>query len=312
MLHRWICALALLAAGCNSYTPPALPTTPSPTATTPARLVLLASSRTDQQLDVSAQVLTSDGHGVPNIAVTFALTGGAVTPATVTTDATGWAKAVAIGSGTATLTATTATLHSSATVIGGATSLSVSLIVPSVIVNATSAFSASVSGSPIGGPFTFAWTYGDGVSESGGASTITHKYAATGTYQASVVVKDGAGRSATGLATAIVSDPPAPPPPAPPAPAPTLSVTLTCTGNTHATPSPCNVSATYGGVQLASTAITSAVWDFGDGSTQTILNSPLASKAYAQAGVYVVTATVTATTIDGAKTASASKSITVN
>jgi PKD repeat protein len=64
---------------------------------------------------------------------------------------------------------------------------------------------------------------------------------------------------------------------------------------------------------VASNAITSIVWDFGDGFTETVANSPIRSRNYAQAGAYTVTATATATTSDGSKTAPiASKAITVN
>jgi hypothetical protein len=71
---------------------PSAPSVAAQAQTTPARLVLNAGSRPDQQLDVTAQVLTADGHGVANVAVTFALSGGAVTPATVTSDASGFCQ----------------------------------------------------------------------------------------------------------------------------------------------------------------------------------------------------------------------------
>jgi PKD repeat protein len=188
----------------------------------------------------------------------------------------------------------------------------VTLTVPTAVVTTASSFHATVTGSAIGGPFTYAWVFGDGSIDQSAAANATHTYATTGSYKATVTVTDGAGRSATSAGSAVVTDAPAPAPPAPPAPAAALALTLTCTAATHGTATPCNVSATYGSANIASNLITSVAWDFGDGSTQTIANSPLASRTYLQAGSYLVTATVTATTTDGAKTATATKAISVN
>jgi hypothetical protein len=59
--------------------------------------VLLASSRTDQQLDVTAQLLDAAEHvGIPNVDVALSITGGSVTPALAKTDAAGKVLATAI------------------------------------------------------------------------------------------------------------------------------------------------------------------------------------------------------------------------
>lgn len=103
----------------------------------------------------------------------------------------------------------------------------------------------------------------------------------------------------------------APPPVVtPPPPAPTLAATLSCTPVTHGSPTPCNVTATYGGVPLASAAVTNVDWDWGDGvATSTAV--PVSTRTYVNAGSYTVLAVVTATTVDGAKTATGTKTITV-
>lgn len=313
-------ALALVVAtccvACSVYQPPALPSTPSSTAAaTPgaqSRIVLVASSRADQQLDISAQVLDAKGLGIPGIAVAFTIVGGIVTPQTVTTDASGNAKAIGIASGNTTLSATTGALTQAVT---GATPLSVTLAVPSIVVNNPSQFTATVVGAPLGGPFTYVWTYGDGTGDTGTTNTIAHAYR-IGSFNATVKVTDGAGRSATGSATAVVTDVPAVVTPTPtPAATKVLSITLTCTAAAHATPSVCNVAATYGSDNIASNKISSVTWDWGDGTNplQVVANSPLASHTYLQAGVYLISGTVTAVTSDGSKTADAvTKSITVS
>jgi hypothetical protein len=315
-------ASVLLLAGCHSPSSPSLPpaTTPDPTRSTiPTHIQILAASRQDQRLDVTAQVLSADGHGVPSIPVSFTVGDGTVTPSLVTSDGNGNAKTVAVTTAPTTITADigggiTASFTST---IPSASSLSVSLSVPSVVVNTTSTLTASANSQPIGGPFTYTWTFGDGKTESGSASAIGHAYPGIGSYAASVTVRDGGGRTATSTATASVTDVPVVPPVVtPPAPVKALAATVSCTAQAHGTPTPCNVSVTYGADIVASNAVTSIVWDFGDGFTETVLNSPIRSRNYAQAGTYTVAATVTATTSDGAARPPADRvyrrSITVN
>jgi hypothetical protein len=93
---------------CDAYEPPAAPTIPtSPGASTlPARLVLAVSSRLDDRLDVGANVISADGHTLPNVLVTFSIEAGTVTPATAMTDATGVARAVAVSTAMTTISAT--------------------------------------------------------------------------------------------------------------------------------------------------------------------------------------------------------------
>jgi hypothetical protein len=99
--RRWragglILATALFVPACyDGVQPPPLPPAPTPS-TAPARLVLTASSGFNQQLNVSAQVLSSSGLAVPNVTVAFAIGAGTITPSTATTDGTGTAGATAV------------------------------------------------------------------------------------------------------------------------------------------------------------------------------------------------------------------------
>jgi hypothetical protein len=95
---------------CEGYQPPAAPTPAvNPAAsTTPARLVLSASARPDQRIDLSAQVLNVDGHGLPNVVVTFGIGAGSISPATAPTGVSGIAHASAVSTSWTTITATIA------------------------------------------------------------------------------------------------------------------------------------------------------------------------------------------------------------
>lgn len=302
-------AAALLAFACGDvHTPGQDITAPStPTATgAPTQIRVLGSSRSDQQLDITAQVLTADGKPVGNIPVQFSLTNGILNPVVATTDASGNAKTIAATFAASVITAKIGTgLTGSGTfAIASGSPLTVSINAPSVVVGSSTTLTASTNTAAIGGAFTYVWTFGDAKSETGTAASIAHAYPGIGSYTASVKVTDGAGRSATAGTTATVTDVPV----VTPAPSTTtdtsgLVASLTCTAAAHSTPSPCNVSVTYNGKALASTSITGIAWDWGDGSTVAGAAVPLGSHTYAQAGSYVVTATATATTTDGSKTA---------
>ena len=91
-------ALSFVIAACEAYEPPPLPTTPSnPAASTvPTSILLTASSTFQQQLDVDALVLSADGHGVPNVVVTFSVDNGSISPPSAATDGTGKAQSSAV------------------------------------------------------------------------------------------------------------------------------------------------------------------------------------------------------------------------
>lgn len=116
--------------------------------------------------------------------------------------------------------------------------------------------------------------------------------------------------------------PPLPPPPScatdpslcpPPPPPPTLAVSLTCTAAIHTSPTPCNVNVSYGGTPLLVTTISQVDWNWGDGAVSTTVppTAPISTHAYVSAGSFTVFVTVTATTPDGVKMATASRGLVI-
>jgi hypothetical protein len=116
-------ALSFVVGACEAYEPPPLPTTPSnPAASTvPTNIVLTASSTFKQQLAVDAMVLSADGHGIPNVVVTFSVDNGSISPVTAATDSSGNALSTAVTTTGTTVRAT----------IGGGINASVNVL-PSV------------------------------------------------------------------------------------------------------------------------------------------------------------------------------------
>lgn len=160
------------------------------------------------------------------------------------------------------------------------------------------------------GPFQFAWAFGDGALEQGTSPNVTHRYAADGLKLIAVTATDADGRTAaTSTAVTVKADLPAtstaPPyvPPAPtPTPAPTLRADLTCSPASSGSSTPCNISASFGGVPLASGQVTSVAWDFGDGASA--IGGVTSSHVYAQPGTYAIVFTLTATTPVGVQSTS--------
>lgn len=168
-------------------------------------------------------------------------------------------------------------------------------------------------------PLSYAWTFGDGAWADGPSATLTHAYDQDGLKTIRLTVTDANGRTGSGYREMMIqsnvvvsNDPPVVlPPPAPTPPQlPTLSTVATCTGNAHGSPSPCNVNTYYGGSVLPSSAISNVDWDWGDG-LQTAAGGVVSAHSYVNAGTYNVFATVTATTVDGPKTATTFRSLVV-
>jgi hypothetical protein len=79
-------------------------------------------------------------------------------------------------------------------------------------------FSASTSDA-WSGPASVSWDFGDGTTAAG--PTVTHVYAAAGTYQVTVTATDGAGNTTASTGTVVVPAPASPPDPGSSTPAPT-------------------------------------------------------------------------------------------
>ena len=103
-----IVALAFVVGACDPYQPPPLPIAPSnPAASTvPTNIVLTASSTFKHQLEVDAMVLSADGHGIPNVVVTFSVDDGNISPSAAATDSTGNALSTAVTTAGTTIRAT--------------------------------------------------------------------------------------------------------------------------------------------------------------------------------------------------------------
>jgi PKD repeat protein len=133
------------------------------------------------------------------------------------------------------------------------------------------AFSGSVTGGAA--PFTYQWTFGDGGTTSG-TLTPSHTYATDGTYNATLTVIDGQGRSSSSTTRVTVKDAP-----------PTVNVG----GPYSGTP---GVTVAFSGTATDPdpTDTLTYSWNFGDGTSA---KAPTASHSYATAGIYGVILTVT-------------------
>lgn len=90
-------------------------------------------------------------------------------------------------------------------------------------------------------------------------------------------------------------------------PAPTLTASLTCTPRPSGSPTPCNVTASWGSTPLHGAAITEVIWDWADGTAVETTAAPINAHTYAQAGTYTIYAAVTAETPSGSQEALASR-----
>jgi PKD repeat protein len=178
------------------------------------------------------------------------------------------------GTYTVSLTVTDANLAHAA-----APPLTISVLVP-LSVNASSGprsgdapFDVSFSGSAAGGvgPYSYAWTFGDGA-----VSTVQnpgHTYTAPGTYTVGLTVTDAGGRKAS-AATLDIS----------------VSPALGLTDSASTAGGDASLAVNFTSTPSGGLAPYGYVWSFGDGATATTQNP---SHTYTAAGTYGVTLTVT-------------------
>jgi len=145
----------------------------------------------------------------------------------------------------------------------------------SPIAGSSVGFNASASSDPDGSIVSYAWSFGDGGTGSG--ATVSHTYAAPGSYTAQLTVTDDDGTPDTRTAVVTVS--------APANQAPIASFTVSPSSGVPGTTFTFNAGSSYD----PDGSIVSYQWTFGDGSTG---SGASAQHAYAAPGTYTVRLTV--------------------
>jgi hypothetical protein len=243
-----------------AYHMPTSPTTSTDTTpnTTPTSIRVTTSSRTDQKIDVTATVLSGDGHLLGNIALAFSVDAGTISPNVAVTDANGSARATASTPSATTLHVTGAGLSSQLSLPAStapATPDSVILNVPGTGtegVPVTMFVSSAASG-------TWSWTFGDGAGTQTTSLSTTHTYSRPGGFTVTVAGPNGT----TSSGNITIAEAPAPVP----VPTPATSVTVECTpGDTTTTKTGCHVTLTGADGSIITSTISSIDWDWGDGN----------------------------------------------
>ncbi len=131
-------------------------------------------------------------------------------------------------------------------------------------------FDASGSSDPEGGPLTYGWDFGDGVTGSG--VTLSHTYGDDGVYTATLTVTDNVGQADQASVNIAVTNP-----------APTASFSFSIAGSS-------TVNFDASGSSDPDGGIVNYDWDFGDGDTG---SGVAVSHTYTDSGDFEVTLTVT-------------------
>src|SRR3990167_5669380 len=238
----------LIASGlttCSAITP----TAPMPVALStigpPASLTIAAAATATSLGDVllNLRVLDATNRGVPGETIFLTTTTRPLNHASVVTGPTGTAQAIVNTTRSAIVTAQARTFTATTKAIAYSLPLSVSAgASPSNPFKGDDvAFTASVTGGIA--QFTYAWTFGDG--SSGTGDSPTHRYSSDGSKSIRLTVTDADDRTGTTSTSGTVQTDPVVviPPPAPPPSG--LVVALTCTPESAATATPCNVNVSY-------------------------------------------------------------------
>jgi PKD repeat protein len=300
---------SLLGAGGCAYESPNQPAVAIVDPTAPFQITIGALPGAGAQAGtaaVTAHVQNVNGASLANVVVAFTTNRGTIAPANVATGIDGAASTTLSATDTADVTAAVGRVSAHTFVTPVAPTPSVPsptpapgpapsptppppAVVLNVPANATTrvplAFAVSSSATGV----TWNWSFGDGETAQTTGFSTTHAYATAGTY----VVTVSAPGTSSASATITVTDPVVT------APAPPFAATLTCTpGNSANTNTVCNVSASYKGAVLPSSAIISVRWDWGDGRTDSSTNSLVNTHTYAGVGTFTVFANVEANAVD--------------
>ena len=135
---------------------------------------------------------------------------------------------------------------------------------------------ATVSGQNLTG-LTYSWTFGDGGTQTGASPLVSYSYGKAGTYTASVTVTNSQGATGTSSAQVVVAS--------------TALQPVTLDGTSYALVGSAIAFSVSNPNQPPAGGFTYH-WTFGDGATD-ITATPTNSHAYAAAGSYVATVTVT-------------------
>jgi PKD repeat protein len=332
---------ALVMCSCGDVTVPSLTTpTPTPARGTPAHLevtVVPGIGPTGGVVAVSARVQDVTGATLPNVSIAFTTSAGSFSATPVTTDDQGIARTtLAAPAGTAQVRAAAGSITSPMVTVsvqpqtapppaptcppgcdpppptpGPSGPLSVRMSASAATLGTSTVFAAAVEGA---GGQNFAWDFGDGARVDGFSPTSAHTYAALGSYQATVIVRDTFGRVGSAGAIAVVSAVPPTVPPPTPAPVPPTPPRYEVTLSASASPivgAPVTLTAKVN-QQFSAPAPTSIVFTCGGGATptsnvQTTATTTTTTCTYTTAGL--VTANVTAT--NGTLSGTASTNVTV-
>lgn len=219
---------------------------------------------------ISARVDDSNGNGVAGAQVQFTTTKGTVSPATVTTNASGIATTTLTTTASADVTAAVAGLSGKVSIgVSSRATLTITGPTAAVPVSAAASFTVSAgSGSTVIPLTSVSVSYGDGSSKSlgtlTGSQTLTHAFGSAGIYDVTVTGTDPDGVVNTATAQVAVTS---------------LSGTLTASSSTITRGTAITFTAT---VAQTTAAIDHYLWDFGDGTSAT-------STSGAQSHVYALT-----------------------
>lgn len=286
---------AVLAPACAYHSPNAPDPEPVVIDTAAASIRTFASTRSDQRLDIAAEVLTRAGKPVVGYSVTFSLSAGTLQSSTATTGDDGIARTIAMATGSVSLTASANCSGCTETVKVLGTASSPSLAPLSVTLTGSSSSSTDVAvtfGASLSDPKATItrWTFGDGDVSTSAASLVSHRYVRAGSYTVTVTIADANGRTASDTRSVVIFDVISS------TPSPTPSTTPQAITATIIAPSPI-----YSGTSVvlglglsnpSGVGTTITGWNFGDGSTSSSSSAAVAH-TYASPGTYSASVSIT-------------------